>query len=210
MGRDINAQCRKCRRAGVKLLLKGERCLSPKCAITKRNYPPGIHGSKGKSRLSEYGAQLREKQQLKATYGLLEKQFRNYYFLAFKKKGDTGLELVRLLETRLDNIIFRLGLAKSRRQARQLVAHGLFKVDGRHIDIPSRIMKPGEIIEIKKNKSLEKGVLADNLAKAGSSEIPEWLAFDGQTKKAKIVRLPNDKDLIFNVNLRSIVEFYSR
>lgn len=210
MARDLNPQCKKCRRAGVKLLLKGERCFGPKCAITKRNYPPGVHGSKGSQRLSEFGEQLREKQKMKNIYGILEKQFRNYFKKAFRKKGDTGLELMRLLEMRLDNVVFRFGLGKSRRQARQLVIHGLLKVNGRRVNIPSLQVKPGDIIEIKKEASFQKGVIAENLIKIPQAVIPEWLAFDSQEKKGKVVSVPVEKDLGIGANIRSIIEFYSR
>lgn len=209
MGKVLDPKCKQCRRAGEKLFLKGERCTSSKCAIIKRNYPPGLHGIKGKKFLTNYGQQLKEKQKAKRIYGLLEKQFKNYYTKAVKKKGDTGELLVQLLEMRLDNIIYRLGLAKSRRQARQLVSHGYFTVNGKKVTIPSYQVKAKDSITIKPGK--EKAKLFDNLSKSlEKHELPTWLDFNIKENKARVVNTPTLEEMKPPFNPTLIVEFYSR
>lgn len=205
MARNINPQCRQCRRAGEKLFLKGDRCFSPKCAMVKRNYPPGIHGNKMRSRLTDYGLHLKEKQKMKQIYGILEKQMRKYFTTAFKSKGQTGNKLIEFLETRLDNVIFRLGLASSRKQARQFVSHGLFKVNDKKVDIPSYSVKKNDIITIKK----ENLIISDKASKENPS-IPSWLDWDVKEKKGKVLDLPAGKDIEIGVDVRLIVEFYSK
>ncbi len=209
MARNIDNKCKQCRRAGEKLFLKGDRCSTAKCAMVKRNYAPGFHGPKGRKRLSDYGLQLQEKQKAKKYYGLLEKQFRLTFAKAGKKSGDAGKNFLKLLEMRLDNVIFRLGLASSRSQARQLVNHGHFTVDGRKASIPSMTVKVGQIIKIKKTS--EKNKFFRNLEeKLQKAERPSWLNFDAKELNAKVLHEPKDTDLPQNINVQMIIEFYSK
>jgi len=206
-----NSQCKKCRRAGEKLFLKGEKCSSAKCPMIKRNFPPGMHGAgKRPRKLTNYGRQLLEKQKAKRIYGLQEKQFRNYFEKALKKTGNTSDWLFRFLESRLDNTVYRLGFAPSRRQARQIVSHGHIAVNGRKIDIPSYQIKVGDIIGIKE-KSLQSKLFGDlkNRLKKGEGLAP-WLNLSGEDLKAKVIARPNPGDLAVNVDWRTIVEFYSK
>jgi len=209
MGRNLDNKCKQCRRTGEKLFLKGERCLGPKCGIVKRNFAPGFHGPKGHKRLSDYGLQLQEKQKAKKYYGLMEKQFRLTYANASKKQGDAGKNFLRLLEMRLDNVIYRLGWASSRSQARQLVTHGHFTVNDRKTDIPSFSVKLGQVIKIKKsskNNSFFRN-LDEKLKKA---ERPSWLNLDTTDLSAKALHEPKDTDLPQNINVQMIIEFYSK
>jgi len=208
MAKYTEAKCRLCRREGVKLFLKGDRCFSPKCPIEKKGaVPPGQHGQKRARRLSSYGLQLREKQKAKRIYGILEKPFRRYFEKAFKVKGkETGKILLQLLELRLDNIIYRLGFTPSRSVARQVVTHGQVLVDNKKVDLPSFQVKPGLIISLAKG-ALEQAVIKKALAEKGK-KIPLWLQ-----RKAiigKIVRLPEKEEIDSNINDQLIVEFYSR
>lgn len=209
MGRNIDSKCSQCRRSGEKLFLKGERCSTAKCALTKRNYVPGFHGPKGRRRLSDYGAQLAEKQKAKKFYGLLEKQFRLTLEKASKKTGDAGKNFLRALEMRLDNVVYRLGWAPSRAAARQLVNHGHFTVDGRKADIASFAVKAGQVIKVKKNSAnspyFKKAV--EGLKKA---ERPSWLNFDAKDLSAKVLHEPKDADLPQNINVQVIIEYYSK
>ena len=208
MGRNIDSKCKQCRRIGEKLFLKGDRCSTPKCAMVKRNYAPGFHGPKGRKRLSDYGLQLQEKQKAKKYYGLLEKQFRLTYAKASGKQGDAGKNFLRMLETRLDNVIFRLGWASSRSQARQLVNHGHFLVNGRKANIPSFIVKTGEVIKIR--KSSQSNRFFKNLGeKVKKAERPSWLNFDNDLS-AKVLHDPKDTDLPQNINVQMIIEYYSK
>jgi len=209
MGRNIDSKCKQCRRVGEKLFLKGDRCSTPKCAMVKRNYAPGFHGPKGRKRLSDYGLQLQEKQKAKKYYGLLEKQFRLTYAKASKKQGDAGKNFLRLLEMRLDNVIFRLGWAASRSQARQLVNHGHFTVNSRKTDIPSFSVKLGEVIKIKKSSQSNRFFknLGEKLKKA---ERPSWLNFDASDLSAKVLHEPKETDLPQNINVQMIIEYYSK
>lgn len=209
MAKILDPKCKLCRRAGEKLMLKGERCISQKCAIVKRNYPPGFHGIKGKQRLSDYGNQLYEKQKAKRTYGLMEKQFRLTYERAKKVKGDTGKNLLKLLEARLDNVVYRLGIAPSRSLARQLVAHGHFLVNDTRVDIPSFTVKTGDSIKVKPASKRAK-YFREAEEKGFKTELPSWLNFDKKEWSAKILHLPEDMDLPANINPQVIVEFYSR
>ena len=185
MGRNLDSQCKLCRRAGEKLFLKGDRCFSPKCAIVKRNYTPGTDGSKPRKRLSDYGTQLAEKQKAKRYYGVSEKQFRLTFEKALKKQGDAGKNFLRSLECRLDNVIFRLGFAVSRSQARQLVNHGHFTVNEVKTDIPSFSVKEGQVIKIR--KSSQTSPYFKNIAeKLASSERPSWLHFDNKDRKSVV------------------------
>ncbi|MBU1165041.1 30S ribosomal protein S4 [Patescibacteria group bacterium] len=209
MSKDLDSQCKKCRRAGEKLFLKGDRCNSPKCAITKRNYPPGIHGSKRRRFLTNYGQQLAEKQKAKRVYGILEKQFKIYYQKAVKKQGDTGEILLQNLEMRLDNIVFRLGLAKSRRQARQMVNHNLFTVNNKKVNIPSYQVKIKDEIAIKTTKAKAKNFT--NLSKdLENYNAPTWLSLDINDLKGKVVNKPGLEEIKAPFNVTLIVEFYSR
>ena len=203
------AKCKKCRREGEKLFLKGERCHTAKCGIVKRKFPPGAHGAKRMSRLTEYGEQLRTKQKLKKSYGLMEKQFSNYYKKAHNQEGDTGENMLRLLETRFDNVVYRLGLTKSRSEARQWVGHGHFRVNGKKMDIPSYEVKSGDVITLKEGsvalspfKGIEK--------KADMKLVPTWIKFDNAKLEAKVLNVPVVKELMDQVNVKAIVEFYSR
>ena len=206
----MSAVCKKCRRVGEKLFLKGERCSLPKCAMVKKSYPPGQHGNKGQGRLSEYGMQLMVKQRIKHVYGLREQHLRNYFEKVRNKGGNVGSALVRKLELRLDNVIFRSGLADSRRQARQMVGHGIFQIKGRKVDIPSYEVKVGEEIEIKESKAKGK-LMTDKLKKLEKQENTcDWLYFDPQQQLVKVIDIPGEKQLKEVGNVSVIVEYYSR
>ena len=208
MARYTEAVCRLCRREGQKLFLKGDRCYSGKCAIEKRAYAPGQHGQSRK-KLSEYGLQLREKQKAKRFYGVLEGQFAHYYELAEKKAGVTGENLLQILESRLDNVIYRLGFGLSRAEARQLVVHGHFLVNGKKVDIPSYLVKEGDVITIKEtSRSLPK-IKAIIEATEGKN-IPEWLDLDRNTLQGKVVTLAKRSDIDLEVEEHLIVELYSK
>ncbi len=209
MSKYLGPKCKLCRRAGEKLMLKGERCNSPKCAMVKRNYPPGFHGPKGRGKISDYGQQLLEKQKAKRIYNLLEKQFKLTFLKAQKMKGNTGDNLLQLLEMRLDNVIYRLGLAVSRSQARQLVNHGLFAVNNQGVNIPSYVLKEGDIIEVKKNKKNVK-IFKNIENKIKLENIPGWLNFDIKKLSAKVLHKPSRNDIKEKINTQMIVEFYSR
>jgi len=207
MARYPDSKCRLCRREGTKLFLKGERCFSPKCPLEKKGaVAPGQHGLKMRRRLSEYGVQLREKQKAKRTYGVLERQFRRYFKKAFKKRGVTGEALLQLLESRLDNVVYRLGFVPSRSVARQLVRHGHILVDGKKVDIPSYQVKPGQVINLNP-KAMKIEVVKKSLAEK-KKEIPSWL----QKKAAvgKIIRLPTREEIGADIAEQLIVEYYSR
>ncbi len=206
MARDTAPQCKQCRREGQKLFLKGERCLTDKCAIERRNYPPGDHG-RGRARQSEYRLQLREKQKARRYYGVLERQFRSYYDRATRQSGVTGENLLRLLESRLDNVLVRLGFASSRRQARQLVRHGHWMVNGRRVDIPSYQLRPNDVI------SLRPGSKADTVIRDATeltSAVPPWLQADHDGLTAKVLRRPERDEIATPVQEQLIIELYSK
>ena len=208
MARYTGEQCRICRREGQKLFLKGSRCYSDKCSISRRNYAPGQHGQK-RAKLSEYGTQLREKQKTKSYYGVGEKQFRKYFEIASNKKGVTGDNLLQILECRLDNVVYRLGFGASRAQARQLVNHGQFEVNGKKVDIPSYIVKAGDVItvrEIKKDNATIKANIEANAARP----VPAWLELNNETLSGKVVRLASREDVDIPVEEHLIVELYSK
>ncbi len=209
MAKNTNPKCKQCRRIGEKLFLKGDRCNSPSCAMIKRNFPPGFHGPKGKRRQSDYGLQLAEKQKAKKTYGILEKQFRITFDKADKHKGDTGENLMKLLETRLDNIVYRFGFAPSRGQARQLVNHGHFSVNDKKVDIPSYQIKPGDVVKVK-NKDKKIKIFRELSAKLEKYNAPGWMYLDAKDLSGKILHLPTAKDISTNINAQIIVEYYSR
>ena len=206
MARDLSPKCRQCRREGIKLFLKGERCLTEKCAIERRSYPPGEHG-RGRIKQSEYLLQLREKQKARRYYGLLEKQFRNYYEKASKQQGITGEVLLRMLETRLDNVVYRLGFAASRSQARQLVRHGHFQVNGRRVNIPSFQVRPDQIVSIKPGSSAEQ-VIRD--ATDLTASVAPWLQADHDNLTGKVLRYPERTEIDTPVQEQLIVELYSK
>ncbi len=207
MGRYLDSKCRLCRREGMKLFLKGDRCFSPKCPLEKKGaVPPGIHGLKRRRRLSEYGVQLREKQKAKRLYGLREKQFKKYFDEARKAKAATGEVLFQLLESRLDNLIYRLGLAPSRASARQLISHGHVKVDDRKVNISSYQVKVGETISLSEKGAKISSVKAQLEKK--DFKVPEWL--ERKATAGKIKRLPKREEIEANINEQAIVEFYSR
>jgi small subunit ribosomal protein S4 len=206
MARDASPQCKQCRREGQKLFLKGERCLTDKCGVERRNYPPGEHG-RGRSRQSEYRLQLREKQKARRYYGVLERQFRNYYAKASGQPGVTGANLLRLLETRLDNVLVRLGFAASRRQARQMVGHGHWAVNGRRVDIPSYQVRPNDVITLKQGSKAEPAIRE---ATELTSAVPAWLQADHDGLMAKVLRLPERDEIAAPVQEQLIVELYSK
>ncbi len=206
-----DSKCSMCRRAGEKLFLKGDRCYTKKCSLERRNFPPGQHGPRSRDRkLSEYGEQLREKQKLRQMYLLREKQFRNYVEKAQRSRGVTGESLMRLLETRLDNVVFRLGFATSRGQARQMVSHRFVTVNGKRVNIPSYQVRAGDVIEIhesKRNTVLGQEALARAAEQNGR---PAWLRYDPNSLKGVVVKVPEGEDLRPPVDLQKIIEFYSR
>ena len=208
MARYKDEQCRRCRREGQKLFLKGERCYSDKCSISRRNYAPGQHGQK-RAKLSEYGTQLREKQKTKAYYGVGEKQFRKYFEMASNKKGVTGENLLQILESRLDNVVYRLGYGVSRAEARQMVNHGQFEVNGKKVNIPSYLVKAGDVIEIdEKHKNSQR--MKDVVEVAGGRLVPEWLDVDTEKLQGTVKELPSREMIDVPVDEMLIVELYSK
>ncbi|MGQ9823530.1 MAG: 30S ribosomal protein S4 [Desulfotomaculales bacterium] len=208
MARYTGSTCRLCRREGAKLFLKGDRCYSPKCAIERRSYAPGIHGQNRK-KLSEYGIQLREKQKARRIYGVLETQFRNYFARAERMKGITGENLLQLLERRLDNVVYRLGLASSRAEARQLVKHGHFRVNGRKTTIPSCLLRAGDVVEVAE-KSKESPKFAELLERAAEQTPPPWLEYDKERTAGRVLALPTREQIDVPVQEHLIVELYSK
>ncbi len=206
MARDTSPQCKQCRREGQKLFLKGQRCLTEKCGVERRSYPPGEHG-RGRVRQSEYRQQLREKQKARRYYQLLEKQFRGYYQKASRQPGVTGENLLRLLERRLDNVLVRLGFAASRRQSRQLIGHGHWLVNGRRVDIPSYQVRPEDVITIRPSSAA-----ADVVRSATEliAVVPPWLQADHDALTAKVLRLPERSEIATPVQEQLIVELYSK
>ena len=208
MARYTGPVCRLCRREGMKLFLKGDRCYTDKCAITKRSYAPGQHG-KNRKKLSEYGVQLREKQKVRRYYGVLEGQFAKYYELANKKAGVTGENLLQILESRLDNVVYRAGFALSRPEARQLVTHAHFTVNGRKVDVPSYLVKAGDVVAVtEKSKGMPK--MKAVFEKTEGKVIPKWIELDSENKVAKIVTLADRDDIDLPIQETLIVELYSK
>ncbi len=206
MARYTGAVCKLCRREGTKLFLKGDRCMSEKCALNKRFAPPGQHGA-ARKKATGYSVQLREKQKAKRAYGLLEKQFHMYYDMADKMRGVTGDNMLSLIERRLDNVVYRMGIAVSRAQARQFVNHGLITVNGKRVNIASYQTKANDVIAIKENKKDKAPFVA---LKEGKVTTPEWLTFDPATLTGTVVRLPERSDIDLNVQEHMIVELYSK
>lgn len=208
MARYTEALCRVCRRNGEKLFLKGDRCYTEKCSVERRKYPPGEHGQR-RTKYSDYCIQLREKQKVKDSYGVLERQFRNYYAKAARRKGVTGEILLEILERRLDNVVYRLGFASNRRQARQFVGHGFILVNGRKVNIPSFIVKPGDQIEVAEKRRAVPAV-TDSLSKAEGRGVPGWLELDGDNFRGKVLNPPMREDIALPVQEQLIVELYSK
>ena len=208
MARYKDSVCKLCRREKEKLFLKGQKCFTEKCPIENKNYPPGQHGVSRRTKISEYGIQLREKQKIKRIYGLLETQFRNYFYRANKQKGITGENLVKLLERRLDNVVFRLGFASSRKQARQLIRHRHFSVNNGIVDIPSFIVSPGDIVQIRE-KSKKLDAIHDSLKRIKDSTY-SWLSVDKAALAGTFVEVPERADIPLNANEQLVVELYSK
>ena len=208
MARYTGAVCRQCRREGLKLFLKGERCYTDKCAIERRNYPPGEHGQ-ARPKFSEYSIQLREKQKLKRMYGVLEAQFRRYFQMADRARGVTGETLLQLLERRLDNIVYRVGFSTSRAEARQLVRHGHFRVNGKKVDIPSYLVRPGDTVSVR-DRSRQVARIVEAMELAQRRGVPDWLEVDPTAFAGKVKTLPQRSDLTMPINEKLVVELYSK
>ena len=209
MARNLDPKCRQCRREGEKLFLKGEKCFTDKCAIEKRNFPPGQHGQRRNQRLSDYGVQLREKQKLRRIYGVLEKQFRKYYADADRQKGITGENLLQLLECRLDNVTYRMGLGASRTEARQIVRHNSILVNGKRVNIPSYQVKPGDTVQVAP-ASVSQLRIKGALAAAEQRGFPEWLEVDVKALKGTFKVKPQRDELPATINESLVVELYSK
>lgn len=209
MGRYTDSVCRQCRREGEKLFLKGDRCYSEKCAVERRPFPPGAHGQGRRQKPSEYGIQLREKQKTKRIYGLLEKQFRNYFKKADRQPGVTGENLLILLERRMDNVVFRMGFGGSRKEARQLVNHGHFTVNGKKATIPSMLLKPGDVIQVR-DTSKDSPKFQEIKDQGAYRTPPEWLTVDADNLTGSVLAYPNREQIDTAVNEQLIVELYSR
>ena len=208
MARYIGPVCRLCRREGMKLFLKGERCYTEKCAIEKRNMPPGMHGRLRKAKMVGYGVQLREKQKVKRIYGVLEDQFRRYFEMADRTRGITGETLLQLLERRLDNVVYRLGMATSRPQARQLVRHGHFLVNGKKVDVPSYLIKSGDTVTVRES-SRQNATLLHAVEEVKGRGIPQWLQLEGEMA-GKVMSMPTREQINLPVQEQLIVELYSK
>jgi small subunit ribosomal protein S4 len=208
MARYKEAKCKLCRRENLKLFLKGERCYTDKCAMERRPYPPGQHGQ-ARAKISEYGLQLREKQKMRRIYGVLEKQFRSYYSEAARRKGVTGEQLIQLLERRLDNVVYRLGFANNRDEARQFVRHGHFKLNGKKVNIPSLSVRVGDSLTVvdgsKQNTHIQAAIA--NVEKRG---VPQWLELDGNNFKGSVKALPSREDVTMPLQEQLVVELYSK
>ena len=208
MARYRESVCRICRREGLKLFLKGDRCYTDKCAIERRAYPPGQHGQ-GRKKVTDYGTQLREKQKVKRMYNLLEKQFRGYFKKSARVKGITGENLLILLESRLDNMVYRFGFASSRNEARQMVTHGLFLVDGKKVDVCSFTLKPGSVVEVRE-KSSKNPRINESLDAVIRRGVPDWLELDREKLKGTVKSLPTREDITMPIQENLIVELYSK
>ncbi|MCC6865032.1 MAG: 30S ribosomal protein S4 [Ignavibacteria bacterium] len=209
MARYTGPSCKLCRREKMKLFLKGTKCFTEKCPLERKNYAPGQHGLSRRAKVSDYSIQLREKQKVKRTYGVLESQFRNYFELASKQKGRTGENLVKLLERRLDNIVYRSGLAPSRKAARQLILHKHFKINGNTVNIPSFLLKAGDSIQVKDNSKQVK-VFHESMKRVKDDMLPGWISVDKSALKGTLLAIPERIDIPFNANEQLIVELYSK
>lgn len=210
MGRYLEAKCKLCRRADMKLFIKGNRCITEKCAFAKRPTPPGARQNQRRSKPSYYAVQLREKQKLKQMYGMLEKQFKRFFFMASKSRGATGRVLIQLLERRLDNVVYRSLFAFSRNQARQIVRHGFVFSGGKRVDIPSYIVKEGEQIEIRAKDSIKQGLRENHELNLKDRSVSPWMEVNKDSCSIKVVRFPEKEDLVIAVNEQLIVELYSK
>ncbi len=208
MARDTGALCRRCRQEGEKLFLKGSRCYTDKCGLERRRYAPGLHGQK-RSKLSDYGLQLREKQKVKQIYGIMEKQFKRYFYIAQRMRGVTGSNLLQLLERRLDNVVYRCGFASNRRQARQIVTHGHFTVNGRKVNIPSYLVRPGNIIELKES-SKNLTVVKECISQSEHRGFPPWIEMNVKNLRGKVIYLPSREEIALPVQEQLVIELYSR
>jgi small subunit ribosomal protein S4 len=208
MARYTGASCRICRREGEKLFLKGDRCYTEKCAVERRKYPPGQHGQ-GYRKLSDFGVQLREKQKVRKIYGLLEKQFRRYFYEAERRKGITGEVLLQLLERRLDNIVYRMGFAPNRRRARQIISHGHILVNGKEVNLPAYTVKRGDLVSIKES-SREMPEITDSISKVEHRGIPSWVEIDSINFTGKVLHIPSRDEIQLPVQEQLIVELYSK
>ncbi|QSQ08995.1 30S ribosomal protein S4 [Koleobacter methoxysyntrophicus] len=208
MARYIGPSCRLCRREGIKLYLKGDRCYTERCAIDRRGYAPGQHGQ-ARRKLSEYGIQLREKQKAKRIYGVLERQFKRYFEIAERKKGVTGENLLRILESRLDNVVYRMGFASSRAEARQLIRHGHFTVNGKKVNIPSYLVRIGEVIAVKED-SRKLSRIKELAETAAQRNVPQWLEVNAEAMEGRVVGLPAREDIDVPIEEHLIVELYSK
>ncbi|MDP3048509.1 MAG: 30S ribosomal protein S4 [Thermodesulfovibrionales bacterium] len=208
MARYTGPLCRVCRREGDKLFLKGDRCFTEKCSVERRKYPPGQHGQR-RTKISDYGIQLREKQKTRKSYGIFEKQFRIYFHEAERRKGTTGELLLQLLERRMDNAVFRMGFAINRREARQFITHGHFTVNGRAVSIPSYLVKAGDVIEVRE-KSRKIPSLADNMSRLENRGIPAWVEVDSASFKGKVLHIPSREEMQLPIQEQLIVELYSK
>ncbi|MGA2622370.1 MAG: 30S ribosomal protein S4 [Bacteroidota bacterium] len=209
MGRYIEPSCRLCRRERQKLFLKGTKCFTEKCPVERRGYPPGQHGQTRRQKISEYGVQLREKQKIRRMYGLMEKQFRNYFEEALHQTGRTGESLVKLLESRLDNVVYRLGLAPSRKAARQLVTHGHLMVNNRVVNAPAYLLNPGDAVQVcEKSKKLE--IIHSSMKRIKDNMLPPWLNLDKASMVGTFLNVPERADIPLNANEQLVVELYSK
>lgn len=209
MGRYIDASCRLCRRERQKLFLKGTKCFTEKCPVEKRGYPPGQHGQSRRTKISEYGTQLREKQKVRRMYGLMEQQFRNYFEKALAQTGRTGEALVKMLETRFDNVVYRLGFAPSRKSARQLITHGHFMINNRIVNVPSYQVRAGDVIQVRE-KSKKLDVIHASMKRVKDNMLPSWLSLDKATLSGTFLNVPERADIPLNANENLIVELYSK
>ncbi len=209
MARYTGPSCKLCRREKTKLFLKGTKCFTEKCPLERKNYAPGQHGLSRRAKVSDYSIQLREKQKVKRTYGVLETQFRNYFELASRQKGRTGENLVKLLERRLDNIVYRAGLAPSRKSARQLILHKHFRINGKAVNIPSYLLKAGDTIQVKDNSKQVK-VFHESMKRVKDDMLPSWLQIDKSGLKGTLLAIPERIDIPFTANEQLIVELYSK
>jgi len=209
MARYTGPSCKLCRREKQKLFLKGTKCFTEKCPVERKNYPPGQHGLSRRPRVSDYSVQLREKQKVKRMYGLLESQFRKYFEVANRQKGRTGENLVKILERRLDNIVYRFGLAPSRKSARQLVLHKHFRINGKPVSIPSFLLKAGDVVQVKDDSKKLK-TIHDSMKRMKDDMIPQWLSLDKAALRGTLLTVPERIDIPFNANEQLIVELYSK
>lgn len=209
MGRYIDASCRLCRRERQKLFLKGTKCFTEKCPVERRGYPPGQHGQSRRQKISEYGVQLREKQKIRRMYGLMENQFRNYFEKALRQTGRTGEILVKMLESRLDNVVYRLGLAPSRKAGRQMISHGHILVNDRVVNVPSFMLRPGDVIQIRE-KSKKLDFIHASLKRMKDNMLPPWLSLDKAALSGTYLTLPERADIPLAANEQLIVELYSK